>query len=175
MQLTRPPARPALAVAALLLVLGCGDGTGPSEAPAFTTSASTYTLQSVSGVPQVVISYTFVNEGTELAALQGCSGNAGVAWWLEKQVGGTWKQAYPALCEPNPDSGVPVAAGGQYTATATIRDGEPGSPTPRISERPVAGTYRLRFGLFERVNLQTGVGFRVTDGRQYSNPFTLQD
>lgn len=175
MHLTQSPARPVMVVAAALLALGCGDGTGPSEPPAFTTSAASYTLQVVNEVPQVVISYTFVNEGSELAALQGCSGNAGVAWWLEKQVGGSWKQAYPALCEPNPDSGVPVAGGGQYTATATIRDGEPGSPTPRISERPVAGTYRLRFGLFERVNLQTGVGFRVTDGRQYSNTFTLQD
>lgn len=164
-----------MVAAAALLALGCGDGTGPSEPPAFTTSSSSYTLQVVNGVPQVVISYTFVNGGAELAALQGCSGNAGVAWWLEKQVGGGWKQAYPALCEPNPDSGFPVAAGSQYTATATIRDGEPGGPTPRISERPVAGTYRLRFGLFERVNLQTGVGFRVTDGRQYSNTFTLQD
>lgn len=161
--------------AAVLLSLGCGDGTGPSAPPAFTTSASSYTLQVVNEVPQVVISYTFLNEGSEPAALQGCSGNAGVAWWLEKQVSGGWKQAYPALCEPNPDAGVPVAAGGQYSATVTIRDGQPGSPIPQISERPVAGTYRLRFGLFERVNLQTGVGFRVTDGRQYSNTFTLQD
>lgn len=157
------------------ILVGCGDSTGPTASPAFTTSASSYTFQVVGEVPQVVVTYTFDNEGSELAALQGCSGNAGVAWWLEKQVGGQWKQAYPALCEPNPDSGVPVAAGSQYTATATIHDGQPGSPTPRISERPIAGTYRLRFGLFERVNLQTGVGFRVTDGRQYSNPFTLQD
>lgn len=169
-----PPCRLATA-AAVLFSLGCGDGTGPSAPPAFTTSTSSYTLQVVNEIPQVVIPYTFQNDGAELAALQGCSGNAGVAWWLEKQVSGGWKQAYPALCEPNPDSGVPVAAGGQYSATVTIRDGEPGSPTARISERPVAGTYRLRFGLFERVNLQTGVGFRVTDGRQYSNTFTLQD
>lgn len=162
-------------VTAVLLSLGCGEGTGPSAPPAFTTSATSYTLQAVNEIPQVVISYTFQNAGAEPAALQGCSGNAGAAWWLEKRDGGGWKQAYPALCEPNPDSGVPVPGGGQYTATVTIRDGEPGSPTPRISERPVAGTYRLRFGLFERVNLQTGVGFRVTDGRQYSNTFTLQD
>lgn len=167
--------RPSTAACAALVLLGCGDGTGPTAPPAFTTTASTYTLQVVNEIPQVVITYTFVNEGSELAALQGCSGNAGAAWWLEKQVGGEWKQAYPALCEPNPDSGVPVSGGNQYTATATIQDGEPGSPTPRISERPVAGTYRLRFGLFERVNLQTGVGFRVTDGRQFSNTFTLQD
>lgn len=161
--------------AALLLAAACGDGSGPSGPPGFLTGASTYTLAVVNGVPQVQIGFTFDNDSGELAALQGCSGNLGVAWWLEKRVGGSWKQAYPALCEPNPDAGVPVSAGGQYTGTVTVRDGELGGPDPRISERPVAGTYRLRFGLFERVNLQTGVGVRVTDGRQYSNTFTLQD
>ncbi len=175
MQLSRARTYRLATVAAVLLSLGCGDGTGPSAPPAFTTSATSYTLQVVSDIPQIMISYTFQNAGAELAALQGCSGNAGVAWWLEKQVGGEWKQAYPALCEPNPDAGVGVPAGAQHTATLTIRDGAPGSSTPRISERPVSGTYRLRFGLFERVNPQTGVGFRVTDGRQYSNTFTLQD
>lgn len=175
MQLSWAPRYRLATAAAVLLSLGCGDGTGPSAPPAFTTSASSYTLQVVNNIPQIVINYSFTNTGAEPAALQGCSGNLGVAWWLEKRVGGGWKQAYPALCEPNPDAGVPVAPGAQYAATVTIRDGQPGTPTPSISERPVAGTYRLRFGLFERVNLQTGVGFRVTDGRQYSNTFTLQD
>jgi hypothetical protein len=39
----------------------------------------------------------------------------------------------------------------------------------------VPGTYRLRFGLFENLNLETGTGTPVTDDRRYSNTFTLQE
>lgn len=157
------------------LILGCGDGTGPTRQPAFITSASSYTLQVVDGVPRVTITYTYQNDEPELTAIQGCPGGNRPAWWLEKQVGNSWREAYPATCEPHPDAGLPVSSGNQYTGTVTLTDGEPGSANPRFTERPVAGTYRLRFGLFERVNIGTGVGFRVTDGRQYSNTFTLQD
>lgn len=164
-----------VSVALLLATAACGDGAGPSEPPAFTTDANSYTFAVVNGVPQLQIGYDFANESGQLAALQGCSGNLGAAWWLEKRVGGEWKAAYPAVCEPNPDAGVPISAGGSYSGAAVVKDGAAGGADPRISERPVAGTYRLRFGLFENVNLQTGVGVRVTDGRQYSNTFTIQD
>lgn len=155
-------------------LLACG-GTGPSRDPAFVTSASSYTLTPVNEVPQVTINYTYQNDDEQLAALQGCTGGNQPIWWLEKQVGGSWREAYPAVCEANPNAGVAVPGGGQFSGSITIMDGVAGGADPMITHRPVAGTYRLRFGLFDRINQQTGVGHRVTDGRQFSNTFSLQE
>jgi len=165
--------RIAAAFAAGILSLGCLDRiTLPDPDPSFTTNATSYTLQ-VSGTVQTAeVGFTYLDVSGGITALQGCTGGA-VRWFLEKQVGNDWQEVYP-VCTANDAEGKAVAAGGTYTSTITIIDFIEEGGAPRISHRPVAGTYRLRFGLFENINFATGVGEIVSDGRQYSNTFTLQ-
>jgi len=68
-----------------------------------------------------------------------------------------------------------VAGLGTASGSVIITDVQEVGGAPRISHRPVPGTYRLRFGLFENLNFETGVGSPVTDDRRYSNTFTLQE
>lgn len=161
------------ALAAGFLSLGClTEITLPDPDPAFATNATSYTFQ-VSGVIQTVqISYTYTDQSGTITALQGCTGGI-TRWILEKQVGNAWQEVYP-VCTANDAEGKAVAAGGSYASTITITDYIEQGGSPRISHRPVAGTYRLRFGLYENLNFGTGVGTAVNDGRQYSNTFTLQ-
>ncbi len=156
------------------LVSGClGGNAGPSDDPAFETGAAAYSFVTVGATNEVTITYTFRNTTTTLGAIQGCFGMVPF-WTLEKLVNGSWQVAYPAPCTADPSSGVAVAPGGQYQGTILLLDAVDANGTPRITLRPVAGTYRLKFGLFEGVSLVTGEGTRVTDGRTYSNTFTLE-
>jgi len=155
------------------LVSGClGDNSSPSEDPAFETGATSYSFVTVGATNEVTVTYTFRNSTSTLNALQGCFGMVPF-WTLEKLVNGSWQVAYPAPCVADPSAGVPVAPGGEYQGTILLLDAVDANASPRITLRPVAGTYRLKFGLFEGVSLQTGEGVRVTDGRTYSNTFTL--
>jgi hypothetical protein len=165
--------RTATALAAGSLSLACLDEiTLPDPDPAFLTNASSYTLE-VSGTIQTVqINYVYTDITGSITALQGCTGGA-TRWFLEKQVNNQWQDVYP-VCTANEVEGKAVGALSSYASTATITDFIAEGGSPRISHRPVAGTYRLRFSLYENLNFATGVGSLVTDGRQYSNTFTLQ-
>ncbi len=169
----RVPSRTAAVLAAGIVSLGClSEITPPDPDPAFTTSATSYTLQVSGDIQTVQVGFVYQDQSGGITAIQGCTGGA-VRWFLEKQVGNAWQEVYP-VCTANDAEGKAVAAGGNYASSITITDFIAEGGAPRISHRPVAGTYRLRFGLFENINFATGVGTLVNDGRQYSNTFTLQ-
>jgi len=169
----RLSSRAAMVVAAATLSAAClSKITLPDPDPAFTTNASSYTFAVSGTIQEVTINYTYQDDSGTVTALEGCTGGA-TRWFLEKDVNGTWEEVYP-VCTANGAEGKAVAAGGSYASSLTITDALEEGASPRISRRPVAGTYRLRFGLFDNLNLATGVGSQVKDGRQYSNTFTLQ-
>ncbi|MDZ4674141.1 MAG: hypothetical protein SGI84_06780 [Gemmatimonadota bacterium] len=161
------------ALASGFLSLGClSEITLPDPDPAFATSATSYTLQVSGTIQSVQVNYVYTDQSGAITALQGCTGGV-TRWFLEKQVGSAWQEVYP-VCTANDAEGKAVAAGGTYASSVTITDFIAEGGSPRISHRPIAGTYRLRFGLYENLNFATGVGTLVNDGRQYSNTFTLQ-
>lgn len=155
------------------LSLGClSDITIPGPGPAFTTNALAYTLEGDGTSKLTTVSWTYVDFTGEATAIQGCTGGA-ARWFLEKKVGDSWLEVYP-VCTANDAAGIAVVSGGSYEGSAIITDVITEGGSPRISHRPVAGTYRLRFGLYEDLNFATGTGTAVTDDRRYSNEFTLQ-
>jgi hypothetical protein len=166
--------RIAPAILAGALSLSCiNEITLPPLGAAFSTDATVYTMELIGNARQVTINWTYQDASGSVTALQGCAG--GVArWFLEKQVDNGWQEVYP-VCTANDAAGIAVAGDGTAEGSATITDVQEVGGAPRISHRPVPGTYRLRFGLFENLNLETGTGTPVTDDRRYSNTFTLQE
>lgn len=162
------------ALLAATVSLGClSEITVPPPGPAFTTDAGSYVLVLGGTSRTAVIAWTYQDESGGITALQGCTG--GIArWTLEKQVSGEWREVYP-VCTANDAAGTPVVAGGSSTGEIFLVDLVAEGGSPRISHRPIAGTYRIRFHLFENLNFVTGTGEAVTDGRQYSNTFTLSE
>ncbi|MDP9145147.1 MAG: hypothetical protein M3N43_10715 [Actinomycetota bacterium] len=166
--------RVAPAILAGALSLSCiNDITLPPLGAAFTTDATVYTMELIGNARQVTINWSYQDASGSVTALQGCTG--GVArWFLEKEVGNGWQEVYP-VCTANDGAGIAVAGLGTASGSVIITDVQAVDGVPRISHRPVPGTYRLRFGLFENLNFETGVGSPVTDDRRYSNTFTLQE
>jgi len=169
----RVTSRTAAALAVGTLSLAChSEPLVPDFGPAFTTNATSYTFAVTGTFQSVRIDYVYQDRSGEITALQGCTGGA-TRWYLEKQVNNAWLEVYP-VCTPNDAEGKPVGGNASYTSTVTITDVLEEGGSPRISHRPIAGTYRLRFGLFYDLNFTTGAGRPVTDDRRYSNTFTLQ-
>jgi hypothetical protein len=164
---------PAILAGALSLSCISDPPTLPGPGPAFTTNATAYILELSGNARVATISWTYQDESGDVTALQGCTG--GVArWTLEKQVGTDWEAVYP-VCTPNDAAGIAVVGGGTAAGTIILTDVVDENSAPRISQRPVAGTYRLKFGLFEDINPGAGTGVPVTGDRPYSNTFTLQE
>jgi hypothetical protein len=151
---------------ALLLLLGCGDLSSPTD-PSFRTDAQKYTLTTTSDGYAGSISYVFTNPNTSPVTIPTCGG--GMYLSLQKGVSGSWVPSYaPGVLK----CGGPIlviAGGAQHHDTVVIDDCSFRSNcAPKFAVSPISGQYRIVWGEVLDIN-----GAMLPEEQRTSNTFTI--
>lgn len=163
----------------VLVEAGCSLSPFASSAvdtPSIRTDRQTYVLRYESGVSDLRIRATFENLAGRPVLVEKC-GQAMPAFYLEKQVGDTWRSAYEPVCPRIVPVTVEVAPGSTYVDTVRVVSRQEPGGYPRFETDPVSGTYRLVYQVrwAEGSAGQRRPGDLVPLGSRVSNTFQLTE
>lgn len=174
----RPTSRLLACTTLALSLAACGDGltnvgnfTDPADG-SLRTDRESYVLTRNHDLLETTINVTFENRTGHAVSLATCHGAFPPV--IEKSVEGKWVTAFAPISMMCAGPPVVIANGETYEYPFQVVAGAPGSNIgPQFTELPIAGTYRLDWGIMDSANPYSPGSKAIPEAARTSNTFTI--